>query len=66
MEVRTPWQSQIEQALQSTQAFVALVHPEFSDSAWCLREVGWVFSRRVPRYAIRIGTDPLGFIGSDR
>jgi len=66
MEYSKPWQAQIEQALQSMQAFVALIHPEFNDSAWCHQEVGWARGRRVPHYAVRIGVDPAGFIGRDQ
>lgn len=64
MAVSKPWQTQIEHALRSMQAFVALVHPEFNASTWCQQEVGWAYGRRIPRFAIRIGTDPAGFIGS--
>jgi len=63
MEVSKPWQSQIEAALQSMQAFVALVHPEFNDSPWCHQEIGWALGRRTPHYTIRLGNDPRGFIG---
>jgi hypothetical protein len=66
MQISKPWQSQIEQALRSAQAFVALVHPEFNSSAWCQQEIGWAFGRRIPIHAIRMGRDPLGFLGSDQ
>jgi hypothetical protein len=66
MEYSKPWQAQIEQALRSMQAFVALIHPEFNDSAWCHQEVGWARGRRVPHYAVRLGVDPAGFIGRDQ
>jgi hypothetical protein len=66
MEYSKPWQSQIEQALRSMQAFVALIHPEFNNSAWCQQEVGWARGRRVPHYAVRLGADPAGFIGRDQ
>jgi hypothetical protein len=66
MEYTKPWQTQIEQALASMQLFVALVHPEFLESAWCQQEVGWAMGRGVPRYAIRFGADPTGFLGSDQ
>jgi len=49
MAYRKPWQAQIEHALRSMQAFVAIVHPEFNSSAWCNQEVGWALGRRVPR-----------------
>lgn len=63
MEVSKPWQDQIEKALQSMQAFVALVHPEFNSSPWCHQEIGWALGRRIPHYTIRLGDDPKGFIG---
>lgn len=66
MEYSKPWQVQIEQALRSMQAFVALVHPEFNDSAWCQEEVGWGLGRRVPHFAVRVGADPVGFLGRDQ
>jgi hypothetical protein len=66
MEYSKPWQNQIEQALRSMQAFVAITHPEFNDSAWCQQEVGWALGRRVPSYAVRLGADPAGFIGSNQ
>jgi hypothetical protein len=67
MEYSRPWQEQIEGALRSMNAFVALIHPEFLDSPWCQQEVGWALGSRVPRFFVRInGTDPTGFIGRDQ
>lgn len=66
MAYSKPWQAQIEQALKSMQAFVAVVHPEFNGSAWCHQEVGWALGRRVPKYVIRLGVDPAGFIGHEQ
>ncbi|GAA4660096.1 toll/interleukin-1 receptor domain-containing protein [Arthrobacter cryoconiti] len=66
MAYSKPWQAQIEQGLRSMQAFVSIVHPEFLDSRWCNQEVGWALGRRTPRFAIRMGVDPAGFIGSDQ
>jgi hypothetical protein len=66
MTYSKPWQAQIEQALKSMQAFVAVVHPEFQDSAWCHQEVGWALGRRVPKYVVRMGVDPVGFIGHEQ
>lgn len=66
MTISKPWQTQIELALRSMQAFVAIVHPEFVESAWCNQEVGWALGRRVPKYVVRMGKDPYGFIGSDQ
>lgn len=66
MAFSKPWQSQIEQALRSMQAFVAIIHSEFNTSAWCHQEIGWARGRRVPFYAVRYGIDPEGFIGRDQ
>lgn len=66
MEYSKPWQMQIEKALRSMEAFVALVHPEFNSSTWCQEEVGWALGRRVPLFVVRLGVDPEGFIGRDQ
>lgn len=66
MAYSKPWQAQIEQALKSMQALVAVVHPEFNESPWCHQEAGWALGRRVPTYVIRMGTDPVGFIGREQ
>jgi len=66
MTVSKPWAMQIEHALRSMQAFVAIVHPEFNPSAWCHQEVGWALGRRVPRFVVRMGADPAGFVGMDQ
>ena len=66
MTVTKPWQAQIERALGSMELFVALVHPEFASSVWCQQEVGWALGRKVPRFAVRLGTDPGGFLGRDQ
>lgn len=57
------WQSEIERALQSMDALVALITPEFADSNWTDQEVGWSMGRGVPVVPVRLGRDPYGFIG---
>lgn len=66
MEYSKSWQTQIEQALKSMDAFVAVIHPEFLESAWCHQEVGWALGRRVPNFAVRVGSDPAGFISREQ
>lgn len=61
MEVERDWQPQIELALRTAEAFVALVHPPFNESAWCQQEVGWARGRALASYFVRIGADPRGF-----
>jgi len=66
MEIGENWQRQIEAALRTMDAFLALVHPTFKARSWCQQEVGWAFGRSVPRLAIRLAEDPVGFLGSDQ
>lgn len=63
MTVSLPWQDQIEDALRTAEVLVALIHPEFNDSAWCQQEIGWALGRGIPVFCIRIGRDPQGFAG---
>jgi hypothetical protein len=57
------WQDEIENALASMDAFVALLTGEFHDSDWTDQEVGYALGRGVPLIAIKLGRDPYGFIG---
>lgn len=57
------WQDEIEYALSSMDGFVALMTENFHDSNWTDQEVGFAVARRVPIIAVRMGTDPYGFIG---
>jgi hypothetical protein len=66
MEYSQPWQEQIEHALRTMEAFVALVHPEARESTWCNQEIGWALGRRIPRYVVRMGADPAGFVGREQ
>lgn len=57
------WQDEIENALFSMDAFVALMTEEFHDSVWTDQEVGVAFGRGVQIISIKLGKDPYGFIG---
>lgn len=57
------WQEQIENALASMDAFVALLTKDFHDSAWTDQEVGYALGRGVSLIAVKWGRDPYGFIG---
>lgn len=57
------WQDEIESALASMDAFVALMTEDYHDSAWTDQEVGYAYAIRVPLIAVRLGKDPYGFIG---
>lgn len=57
------WQDEIENALASMDAFVALMTKKFHDSLWTDQEVGFALSRGVPIIAVKLGKNPYGFIG---
>lgn len=57
------WQNEIENALFSMDAFVALMTEGFHDSDWTDQEVGVAFGRGVPIISVKLGKDPYGFIG---
>jgi hypothetical protein len=59
----TEWQDEIENALATTDAFVALMTDKFHESSWTDQEVGYAFARGIPIVAVRLGLDPYGFIG---
>lgn len=60
---RREWQIEIENALFSMDAFVALMTPRFHESDWTDQEVGVALARGVPVIAVKLGRDPYGFIG---
>jgi hypothetical protein len=57
------WQDEIENALASMDAFVALLTENFHNSHWTDQEVGYALGRGVPLIAVKMGRDPYGFIG---
>jgi len=56
------WQEEIENALTSMDAFVALMTDNFHDSDWTDQEVGFALGRGVPLIAVKLGKNPYGFI----
>jgi len=57
------WQDEIENALATTDAFVALMTDQFHDSDWTDQEVGYALARGIPIIAVRLGRNPYGFLG---
>jgi hypothetical protein len=57
------WQDEIENALASMDAFVALMTEKFHHSLWTDQEVGFALARGIPMIAVKLGIDPYGFIG---
>jgi hypothetical protein len=63
IEPTQEWQTQIEAALATSDALVALLHENFHVSNWTDQEIGFAMGRGVPVFAVRFGQDPYGFIG---
>lgn len=63
IEPTSEWQSEIEAALSSCDALVALLHDDFHQSNWTDQEIGFAMGRGVPVFSVRLGQDPYGFIG---
>lgn len=57
------WQNEIEAALSTADAFIAILTEGFHDSLWTDQEVGYALARGIPIIALRLGRDPYGFIG---
>jgi hypothetical protein len=58
----TPWQVEIERALSTMDAFLAIHTKGFSASMWAQQEVGFAVARRVKIISFKMGEDPTGFI----
>ncbi|TWT44431.1 hypothetical protein RAS1_08460 [Phycisphaerae bacterium RAS1] len=63
IEPTQEWQKEIERALFSMDALVALLSADFHDSNWTDQEVGVAIGRGVPLIAVRLGLDPYGLMG---
>ncbi len=63
IEPTEEWQREIERALSSMHALVALLTSDFHDSNWTDQEVGVAIGRGVPMVSVRIPTDPYGLMG---
>lgn len=57
------WQDEIENALSSMDAFVALITEDFHNSDWTDQEVGFAVARGVKIIPVKLGKNPYGFIG---
>ena len=63
IEPTLEWQHEIELALRSMHALVALLTPDFHASKWTDQEIGYALGRGVLVIPVRLGLDPYGFIG---
>lgn len=63
IEPTLEWQTQIETALATCDALVAMLHSGFHKSDWTDQEIGFAMGRGVPVSSIHFGETPYGFIG---
>ena len=56
------WQSEIEAALATCDAMLALLHPDFHGSNWTDQEIGYGMGRQLLIVTVDLGTTPYGFI----
>jgi len=63
IEPTQEWQTQIETALATCDALLALLHDRFHESNWTDQEIGFAMGRGVPAFAVHFGQTPYGFIG---
>jgi hypothetical protein len=57
------WQDEIERALQTMDAFIAVHTVGFSASIWTQQEIGYAVGRGVKVISFQYGEAPTGFIG---
>lgn len=62
--VAKPWQDELEKALNTMDALVAIFETGFKDSDWCCQEIGWALGRNVPVIPIARTMLPYGFVGA--
>ncbi len=62
IEPTSEWQGQIETALATCDALIALLHKGFHASNWTDQEIGFAMGRGVPAFAVGFGEAPYGFI----
>jgi hypothetical protein len=63
IEPTREWLLEIERALASMHAMIALLTPGFGDSDWTDQEVGIAIGKGIPVIPLKCGADPYGFIG---
>lgn len=62
IEPTSEWQAQIQTALATSDALIALLHKDFHASHWADQEIGFAMGRGIPVFAVRFAYAPYGFI----
>jgi hypothetical protein len=60
------WQGELERALRTADAFLAIHTPGFSRSIWTQQEVGFALGRGIKIISFKMGEDPTGFISKQQ
>lgn len=60
------WQTEIERALHTMDAFIAIHTPGFSASVWTQQEIGFAVGRGTKIISFKMGEDPTGFISKQQ
>ncbi len=63
IEPTKEWQDEIELALSTADALVALMTSGFHESKWTDQEIGFAMGRGLLIVSVRLGHDPYGFLG---
>ncbi|MFB9148655.1 toll/interleukin-1 receptor domain-containing protein [Roseovarius ramblicola] len=63
IEPDAEWQEEIEKALRTCDALVALLNEGFNQSTWTDQEVGYALGRGVPVFSVRLDIAPYGLFG---
>lgn len=63
IEPTQEWAREIESALFSADACVALMTERYHESYWTDHEIGCAYGLQIPVIAVRLGCDPYGIIG---
>ncbi len=66
IEPTKKWQDEIELALSTADALVALLTPGFHESKWTDQEIGFAMGRSLPILSIRLGEEPYGFLAREQ
>lgn len=66
IEPTKKWQSEIELALSTADALVAVLTPNFPQSRWTDQEIGFALGRGLLVISLKMGLDPYGFMGHEQ
>jgi len=66
IEPTKKWQGEIELALSTADALVAVLTPGFPQSPWTDQEIGFALGRGLLVISVKMGLDPYGFMGHEQ